>query len=114
MSNDKSREQRDREYLALQREIAEHRWHTLTDDERYDQLVARLHALGADMGGVSTEALTLLEQGWWGDMRYYRRELLSVLHEVTAMMERAETARLESEAEERLLEERQREMEHVL
>jgi len=62
-------------------------WHTLSDDDKYDNLVDRLTQLGLDSPGLPADVLCVLTKSW-DTMRWHRRQLLSVINEVTAMMER--------------------------
>ena len=94
--------------------MTDKKWFEMTDDDRYDQLVARLDALGTATPGLPTDALIVLQQSWQQMIDRHRRALLSVIDELTAMMERAEAEQIAHDEAERRLEERQREMEHTL
>ena len=61
----------------------------MTHDEQYDNLIARLEALGVSTPGVATDMYDVFVSSW-DHLKYKHRALICITHELVSMMERSE------------------------
>jgi hypothetical protein len=62
------------------------KFHQMTDEEQYDNLMERLRAMDVKTHGLPRDTYYVLQYSW-DVMKHKRRELISVVHELTCFME---------------------------
>jgi len=72
------------------------KFHQMTDEEQYDSLVERLRAMDVKTHGLPRDTYYVLQYSW-DAMRHKRRELVSVIDELTTLMEWQSTSQQEGQ-----------------
>ena len=71
------------------------KFHQMTEDEQYDNLMERLRAMGVKTHGLPRDTYYVLQYSW-DAMKYKRRELVTVIDEITTLMEWQQKSEMEN------------------
>ena len=71
------------------------KFHQMTDEEQYDSLVERLRAMDVKTHGLPRDTYYVLQYSW-DAMKYKRRELVTVIDEITTLMEWQQKSEMEN------------------
>jgi hypothetical protein len=71
------------------------KFHQMTEDEQYDNLMERLRAMDVKTHGLPRDTYYVLQYSW-DVMKHKRRELVSVIDELTTLMEWQQKSEMEA------------------
>ena len=71
------------------------KFHQMTDEEQYDNLVDRLMAMNVEIDGLPKDMYIVLTRSW-EPLKWNRRALISITHELTTLMEWQQQSEMEA------------------